>query len=134
MHASGLWSIHSINFQIRQIPATNQHFSTNNNPFYIKPYCCVGQQVEISEKKTFFSSFRSRYHRLTNRKKLILPLEKYFKTLNDMIIGTAGTKPLQSFTIFQSGQNNGVKIWVFDATRGIYRYVKLPLILMSQMK
>ena len=30
--------------------------------------------------------------------------------MNDMIIGTAGTKLLQSFIIFQSGQNNGVKI------------------------
>ena len=51
-----------------------------------------------------------------------------------MIIGTAGTKPLESFTIFQSGRNNGVKIWVFDATRGISRYRKLPLILILQMK
>ena len=42
--------------------------------------------------------------------------------MNDMIIGTAGTKPLESFTIFPSGQNNGVKIQVFDATRGISRY------------
>ena len=50
--------------------------------------------TEISEKKKKninFSSLRSSYHRLANRKKLILPLEKYFKTLNDMIIGTAGT-------------------------------------------
>ena len=44
-----------------------------------------------------------------------MPLEKYLKTLNDMIIGTASTKLLESFTIFQNGQNNGVKIWVFDA-------------------
>ena len=54
--------------------------------------------------------------------------------MNDMIISTAGTKYLQPFNIFQSGQNNGVKIWVFDATRGISRYIKLPLILISQMK
>ena len=54
--------------------------------------------------------------------------------MNDMIIGTAGTKLLQSFIIFQSGQNNGVKIWVFDATRGISRHRKLPLILVLQMK
>ena len=32
---------------------------------------------------------------------------------------TLFTKLLQSFTIFQSTRNNGVKIWVFDATRGI---------------
>ena len=54
--------------------------------------------------------------------------------MNDMIIGTAGTKLLESFTIFQSGQNNGVKIQVFDATRGIYRHRKLPLILVLQLK
>ena len=57
--------------------------------------------VEISEKKktSIFSSLRSCYHKLTNRKNLVLPLEKYFKTLNDMI-----------------------KVWVFDATRSISRY------------
>ena len=57
--------------------------------------------VEISEKKktSIFSSLRSCYHKLTNRKNLVLPLEKYFKTLNDMI-----------------------KVWVFDATRSIFRY------------
>ena len=51
-----------------------------------------------------------------------------------MIIGTAGTKNLESFTIFQSGQNMGVKIWVFDATRAISRYKKLSLIFILQMK
>ena len=64
-----------------------------------------------------------------NTKNLILLLEKHFKTLNDMIIGTSGTKTLESFTISQSGHNNGVKTWVFDATRSILRYRKLPLIL-----
>ena len=28
---------------------------------------------------------------------------------------------LKSLYLFQSGQNNGVKIWAFDATRGISR-------------
>ena len=51
-----------------------------------------------------------------------------------MIICTAGTKPLESFTIFQSGENNGVKIWAFHATRDIFRYRKLPQILILQMK
>ena len=41
---------------------------------------------------------------LANRKKLILPREKYFKTLNDMITGTAGTKLLESFTIFKESE------------------------------
>ena len=73
-------------------------------------------------------------HASKNRKKFIFSLKKYFKTLNDMIIGTAGTTFLESLTVFQSGQNNGVKIWVSDATRGISRYKNLPLILILQMK
>ena len=60
-------------------------------------------------------------HKLVNRKTLILLLEKYFKIFNDMIIDIAGKKPLESSRIFQSGRNNGIKIWVFDATRGISR-------------
>ena len=47
--------------------------------------------VKISEKSINFSDLRSCYHRLANRKKLILSLEKYFKTLKDMIISTADT-------------------------------------------
>ena len=39
-----------------------------------------------------------------NRKKLILPLEKYVKTLKDMIIGNTVAKILESFTSFRSGQ------------------------------
>ena len=51
-----------------------------------------------------------------------------------MIIGSAGTKLSESLTIFQSEQNNGVKIWVFEANKDIFRYRKLPLILILQMK
>ena len=51
-----------------------------------------------------------------------------------MIIGTAGTQLFESFTIFQSGGNNGVEIWVFDATGGISRCIKLPMILILQVK
>ena len=36
--------------------------------------------VEISEKNINFSSLKSFYHRLANRKKIFLPLEKHFKT------------------------------------------------------
>ena len=39
-----------------------------------------------------------------------------------MIIGTNGTY-LESFTIFHSGRNDGVKIWVFHSTREISRKV-----------
>ena len=65
-------------------------FPGNNNPFSIKPTVVW---VKISEKKNIsFFGLRSRYNRLANRKKLILPLEKYFKTLKDMIIGTESSK------------------------------------------
>ena len=41
-----------------------------------------------------------------------------------MVIDTAGTRILEPFTIFQSGQNNGAKIWVFDA-RGHFQIQKV---------
>ena len=66
------------------------------------------------KKNINFSCFRSGYNRLANRKKLILPVEKYFRTLKDMIIGT------ESFTIFQSGWNNDVKLWAFDEYPGAF--------------
>ena len=56
----------------------------SNNPFSIKS---TFVQIKISGKKNIcFFGLRSCWHRLANRKKLILPLEKYFKTLKDMII------------------------------------------------
>ena len=87
-------------------------FPGNNKPFSFKPTVVW---VKIFEKKNIsFSGLKSRYKRLANRKKLILPLGKYFKTLKDMIIGT------ESFTIFQSGWNNGVKLWAFDEYPGAF--------------
>ena len=50
------------------------------------------------------------------------------------IDGTVGTERFESFTTFQMGRNNGVEIWVFDATGGISRDITLPLILILQMK
>ena len=96
MDASGLWSfVFSINFQIREIPATKLHFSCEKKPIVVL--------VKISEKKkkkkkkkkerkksNFFSGLRSCCHRQTIRKKL-LPLKKYFKTLKDMTTCTAST-------------------------------------------
>ena len=71
--------------------------------------------VKISEKKKInFFGLKFHYNRLANRKKLILPLEKYLKTLKDMIIGT------ESFTVFQSGWNNGVKLWAFAEYVGAF--------------
>ena len=60
------------------------------------------------------------YNRLVNRKKLILPLEKYFKTLKGMISGT------ELFTIFQNGRNNGVKLRAFDGYSGAFPYKVTP--------
>ena len=48
-------------------------------------------RLKFLKKTISFSSLKSCYHKLANRMKLILPLEKHFKTLNNMIIGTAGT-------------------------------------------
>ena len=48
---------------------------------------------QVSEKIINFSGLRFRYDRLSNKKKLILPLGNYFKTLKGMIIGIAGTFP-----------------------------------------
>ena len=59
--------------------------------------------------------------------KIILPFEKYFKTLKDMTIGT------ESFTTFQNGRNNNVEILAFDNTQGDFQ-IQLPLILILQMK
>ena len=87
-------------------------FPWNNNPFSIKRTVVW---VKISEKKNIsFWGLRSRYNRPANRKKLILPLEKHFKTLNDMISGT------ELFTIFQSGQNNDVKLWALVEYSGVF--------------
>ena len=51
--------------------------------------------------------------------------------MNDMIIGIASTKRLETFTIFQSGGDNGVKIWVFHVTDEVIvqRYVPVVKIL-----
>ena len=73
----------------RQISATSQHFFWQNNLFSIKSTVVW---VRISEKKyQFFRLEISLPQASKQKKKNILPLEKYFKTLKDMIIGTAGT-------------------------------------------
>ena len=98
-------------FQIRQIPCTI--FPGNRNPFFIKP---TFAWVKIFEKNNSFPCLKSLYYKLANRKKLILPLEKYFKTLREILIGTVDTffTHLHFFTkwakFLQSGRNNGVEI------------------------
>ena len=93
-------------------------FSGHNNPFSLKPTVVW---VKISEKENIsFFVLRSSYNRQANSKKLILPLEKYFKTLKDMISGT------ELLTIFQSGKNNGLKLWSFDEYSGAFPYKVTP--------
>ena len=55
-----------------QIPATNQYFSWDQ-----QPVC----EPRFLKKETNFSGSKFHYNRLANRKKLTLPLKKYFKTL-----------------------------------------------------
>ena len=62
-------------------------FPGNNNPFSIR---LLLSGSRFLKKIINFSGLRFRYHKLANRKKLILSLGNSFKTLKDMIIGTAG--------------------------------------------
>ena len=84
----------------------------SHNPFLL--LLCGSRSLQKIIK---FSSFISCYHRLVNRRKLILPLKKYLKNLENMTIDTADTYLFNSFIIFQSGWNNGVEIRAFDTTR-----------------
>ena len=61
-------------------------------------------------------SLRSCYHKLPNRKKLILPLEKYFKTLNDMFVGTPDAKPYSHLQFFKVGEImvSNISIWCYQ--------------------
>ena len=71
-----------------------------------------------------FSSLKYFYHRLANRKDLILSQEKYFKTLKGMVTGSVSTKLFffELFTIFQNGWNNETsEIWAFNIARAISR-------------
>ena len=62
--------------------------------------------VKISEKKNInFSRLRSRYHRLTNRKKLILPLKKILQNFEGHDRWRCWhIKLFEWFTTFQSGR------------------------------
>ena len=95
MDASGLLSFaYSINFQIRQISATNNHFSCKKSLLFLR--------VKISEKRniTFFWLEIS-----------LLQASKY-----NICIYIS----LEPFTFFQSGWVNVVEIWEFDAASRIY--------------
>ena len=106
MHASRLWSFYSINFQIRQIPATNQNFPGKNNPFSIS---LTVVWVEISEENISFSSLRSCYHRLAKRKKL-----SYFATRKILQNWTTWSLRLPARNYFYNFSK--WPVWVFEAT------------------
>ena len=95
-----------------------------------KAYYCVGQDLEkkniFSEKKTFYPVWGLVTTNKQIEIKLILSLKKYFKTLTDMVIGTASTLLFELFTFFQSAWDNAVEIWEFDATSREYSRPILP--------
>ena len=110
MHPDYDHFVYSITSKKCKLQPQSSIFPGNNNSVSIVVW------IKVSEKKNIsFSGLRSCYNRLANRKKLILPL-KYFKTLKNMISGT------KLFTVFQSGQNNGVILWVFDKYSGAFPY------------
>ena len=80
----------------------------------------------FSEKKTFYPVWGLVTTNKQIEIKLILPLKKYFKTLTDMVIGTASTLLFELFTFFQSAWDNAVEIWEFDATSREYSRPILP--------
>ena len=107
-------------------PVINIYSSGNSSCTWIKIICIfddLPNKVNSSLKPTFFLSrknpkkiinlfsLRPCYRRLANRKKLILLLGNYIKTLKE--------RNFLSNAQFFKVQNNGVKIWVFDVTRGI---------------
>ena len=63
-------------------------FPGNNNAFTIKSTVVW---VSISKKNTNFFTLKPLYNRLANKIKFILPLEKSFRTLKDVTIGTEDT-------------------------------------------
>ena len=120
MHPDYDHFVYSINFQKNANSSHKPIFLLEITTLFLLSLLLCGSR--FLKKKNF-----SRYNRLANREKLILSLEKYFRTLKDMIIGT------ESFTIFKKGEtmvsNNGHLM-------SIQRHfqIKLPLILILQMK
>ena len=76
------------------------------NHFSIKPTVVW---VKISQKQNIrFSSLRSRYKQASKQKETYFAIRKVLENFEGHGNGT------DLFTMFQSGQNNGVKLWVFD--------------------
>ena len=108
----------------RQIPAANQHFFLGIATLFYWFYCC---RVKAPEKNINIFGLKSPYHRITNRNKLILPLEKYLKTLKNMIIGTVGTLIYNFWQWMKRWcQNIGIRCYQ------VHLQIKLQLILILQ--
>ena len=84
-------------------PQTNI-LSGNNNPFILSLTVVWVDRSRFLKKKTNFSSLRSCYHQIANRKKLILPLGKYFKTTNDIVLALLAQNFQSHLQFFKVGK------------------------------
>ena len=83
----GSWSlVYSSNIQINQISVTDQRISRNNNPLLSSSSFL--SRIFPKKKSIIFSHLKLSYHRLVNRKELILLQVKYLKILKEILIGT----------------------------------------------
>ena len=87
-------------------PSQSSIFPENNNPFSIKP----------TEKHQFFQ-FKISLQQASKQKETHFVIRKNFEVHD---IGT------ELFTIFQSEQNNGIKLWAFDGYSGAFPYKVTP--------
>ena len=84
MGAFGFLSlVYSISLQIRHTPFTNNFFQ-GIATLFLSSLLLGGSKFPKKQGLKFS------YHRLANRRRLILTSEKYFKTWKDMISGTVG--------------------------------------------
>ena len=120
----GPWSlVYSSNIQKNQISVTGQRISGNNNPLLSSSSFL--SRIFQEKERIIFSHLKFCYHRLANRKKLILLQVKYLKILKEIPIGTIRTYSLSYiFTIFQNRGGNAMgEIWVVGAM--FFLFVKI---------
>ena len=82
--------------------AKNQYFSRELQLLLYQACCCSSQ--DFRKKNIHFLQFQISLPWARKQKVIILPSEKYLKSLKDMIIGIIGTQLCQLFTIFQCGE------------------------------
>ena len=108
MYASGLWTFVSSSSSLKLT------FFLEITILFLLSLLLCGWRFLI--KMINFSGFRSLYFRLTNRKKLILPLGNYFETLKDMTMWLSPHNLLRHLQFFQHGEKMVSK----------YGYLMLP--------